>query len=294
MTSTMRAIKTEPSAARPTPQPAATGPMLSLREVTVGYGDTIVQQRISFDVRHGSVFAIMGGSGAGKSTVLSTMIGLTEPQGGTMSVAGVNYWALPADERAQIGRRFGVLFQTGALWSSLTVGENVALPMQMFTKLDRRTMRRMVELKLALVGLEDAIDLMPAQLSGGMAKRAGLARALALDPEVLFLDEPSTGLDPVAARRLDDLILDLRDALGATIVVVSHDLLSLFAIADDGVFLDERTRSAIAHGSPAELRDRSENPSVQAFMRREDSGSSSPHPSPFLEEKPWQTQGSRR
>jgi phospholipid/cholesterol/gamma-HCH transport system ATP-binding protein len=269
-------------------------PILSLRDVSVGYGDAVVQQHLSFDVRRGSVFAIMGASGAGKSTVLSTMIGLTEPQGGTVTFAGENYWALALSERARIGRRFGVLFQTGALWSSLTVGQNVALPMQMFTHLDRHTMRRLVELKLALVGLEDVADLMPAQLSGGMAKRAGLARALALDPEILFLDEPSAGLDPVAARRLDDLILDLRDALGATIVVVSHDLLSLFAIADDGVFLDANTRSAIAHGSAANLRDQSEDPRVQTFMRREAPGSPAPHPSPYLEEKLWQAYGSRR
>jgi phospholipid/cholesterol/gamma-HCH transport system ATP-binding protein len=269
-------------------------PILSLRDVMVGYDDQIVQQQLSFDVRRGSVFAIMGGSGAGKSTLLSTLIGLTEPQGGSVTFAGENYWALPTDERERIGRRFGVLFQSGALWSSLTVGQNVALPMQMFTTLDKRTRRRLVEVKLALVGLEDAIDLLPAQLSGGMAKRAGLARALALDPEVLFLDEPSAGLDPVAARRLDDLILDLRDALGATIVVVSHDLLSLFAIADDGVFLDAKTRSAIAHGSAAKLRDESEDARVQAFMRREDPGSSTPHTSPYLEDKLWQVHGSRR
>jgi len=269
-------------------------PILSLRDVRIGYGDTVVQQQLSFDVQRGSVFAIMGGSGAGKSTVLNTMIGLAPPQAGTVTFAGENYWALPVDERAHIGRRFGVLFQTGALWSSLTVGQNVALPMQMFTNLDRRTMRRFVELKLALVGLEDAADLLPAQLSGGMAKRAGLARALALDPEVLFLDEPSAGLDPVAARRLDDLILDLRDALGATIVVVSHDLLSLFAIADDGVFLDAGTRSAIARGSAAQLRDQSEDPQVQAFMRRENPGSAGLHPSPYLEDKLWQASGWRR
>ena len=268
--------------------------ILSLRGVTVGYPDRIVQQQLSFEVRRGSVFAIMGGSGAGKSTVLSTLIGLTEPQGGVMSFVGQNYWTLPVRERERIGRRFGVLFQSGALWSSLTVGQNVALPMQMFTTLDKRTMRRLVELKLALVGLEDASDLMPAQLSGGMAKRAGLARALALDPEVLFLDEPSAGLDPMAARRLDDLILDLRDALGATIIVVSHDLLSLFAIADDGVFLDASTRSAIAHGSAAKLRDESEDPRVQAFMRREYAGSSGAHPSPYLTDKLWQAHGSRR
>lgn len=245
-------------------------PVLSLRDVTVGYGATLVQQHLSFDVRRGSIFAIVGGSGAGKSTVLATMIGLTEPQGGAMTFSGRDYWSLTAPERARIGRRFGVVFQTGALWSSLTVGDNVALPMQMFTSLDRGTIRRLVELKLALVGLEGAIDLMPAQLSGGMAKRAGLARALALDPEVLFLDEPSAGLDPVAARRLDALIVDLRDALGATIVMVSHDLPSLFAIADDGVFLDATARTAIARGSPANLRDGSRDPRVQAFMRREE------------------------
>jgi phospholipid/cholesterol/gamma-HCH transport system ATP-binding protein len=244
-------------------------PILSLRDVTVSYGETIIQERLSFDVFRGSIFAIMGGSGAGKSTVLATMIGLTEPRMGTMKIAGENYWALGAPERARFGRRFGVLFQTGALWSSLTVGENVALPMQMFTGLNPRKIRRLVELKLALVGLEDAIDLMPSQLSGGMAKRAGLARALALDPEVLFLDEPSAGLDPVAARRLDELILDLRDALGATIVIVSHDLPRLFAIADDGVFLDVKTRTAIARGSPTSMRDNSQEPRVQAFMQRE-------------------------
>ncbi len=293
---TPAAPSVEPQVGVLTPQtrPLGDEPILSLRDVTVGHEGTIVQQRLSLDVRRGSVFAIMGGSGSGKSTVLSTLIGLAEPQGGTMTFAGENYWALPADERARIGRRFGVLFQTGALWSSLTVGQNVALPMQMFTSLDKSTTRRLVELKLALVGLEDAADLMPAQLSGGMAKRAGLARALALDPEILFLDEPSAGLDPVAARHLDDLILDLRDALGATIVVVSHDLLSLFAISDDGIFLDAKSRSAIAHGSAADLRDQSEDPRVHAFMRREDPGNAGPLPSPYLEDKLWQTHGSPR
>lgn len=183
------------------------------------------------------------------------------------------YCALEAPGRASIGRHFGVLFQSGALWSSLTVGENVALPLQMLTRLDARTVRRLVELKLALVGMDDAIELYPAQLSGGMVKRAGLARALALDPSVLFLDEPSSGLDPVSARHFDDLILDLRSALDATIVVVSHDLASLFAIAEDGVFLDGQTRTAIAHGSPTELRDRSPDPRVHAFMWREESAS---------------------
>lgn len=248
-------------------------PIISLRDATLCHGRKTVQRHLSLDVRRGSVFAIMGGSGAGKSTVLRSMIGLLRPSAGTMMVADKDYWALEPPGRALIGRHFGVLFQSGALWSSLTVGENVALPLQMLTRLDARTIRRLVELKLALVGMDDAVDLYPAQLSGGMVKRAGLARALALDPNVLFLDEPSSGLDPVSARHFDDLILDLRSALGATIVVVSHDLASLFAIADDGVFLDGQTRTAIAHGSPTELRDHSLDPRVHAFMWREESAS---------------------
>lgn len=243
-------------------------PVISLREVTLSYGGSIIQRHLSFDVRRGSVFAIMGASGAGKSTALRSMIGLLAPQSGAMLVGGQDYWALSASARARIGLRFGVLFQSGALWSSLTVGENVALPMQMLTGMGSSTIRRMVEFKLALVGLDGARDLMPGQLSGGMVKRAGLARALALDPEVLFLDEPLSGLDPIAARRLDDLILDLRDALNTTVVIVSHDLANLFATADDGIFLDAQTHAPIAHGSPAVLRERSEDPRVQAFMRR--------------------------
>lgn len=254
------------------PQPASPhsegGTFLSLEDVTLRQGEQTVLRHLSFEVRRGSIFAIMGGSGVGKTTVLRAMTGSLPPQTGTFRVNGEDYWTLGAYGRARIGRRFGVLFQGGALWSSMTVGENVALPMQMFTHIDSRTVRGIVELKLALVGMEDAIDLLPAQLSGGMVKRAGLARALALDPDVLILDEPSSGLDPVSARHLDDLILDLRAALETTIVMVSHDLASLFAIADDGVFLDEKTRTAIAHGSPAELRDRCSNPAVQAFMRR--------------------------
>lgn len=243
-------------------------PIVSLRDVTLRHGGRTIQRHLSFDVRRGSIFAIMGASGAGKSTALLSMIGLLVPSSGAMLVAGQNYWASSASERARIARRFGVLFQSGALWSSLTVSENVALPMQMLTDMDGKTIHRMVELKLALVGLEDAADLFPGQLSGGMVKRAGLARALALDPEVLFLDEPSSGLDPVSARHLDDLILDLRDALQTTIVIVSHDLANLFATADDGVFLDDRTHTAIARGAPAALRDHCEDPRVQAFMRR--------------------------
>ena len=241
---------------------------LQARNLTVGYGDRAVQRDLCFSVRHGSVFAIMGGSGCGKSTVLRSMIGLLRPFVGTVLVEGEDYWAATDMRRIEIGRRFGVLFQSGALWSSMTVAENVALPMQMFTKLHAREIDALVGLKLSLVGMADAGVRMPAELSGGMRKRASLARALSLDPDVLFFDEPSAGLDPVTSRRLDDLILELRDGLGATIVIVSHELASLFAICDDGVFLDAETQTAIAHGAPRMLRDSCDNPTVRAFMTR--------------------------
>jgi phospholipid/cholesterol/gamma-HCH transport system ATP-binding protein len=249
--------------------PAVPGPLITVRGVTLAFGPKVIQHDLSFDVRRGSIFAVMGGSGCGKSTVLKAMVGLLRPTAGTIHVANEDYWGGTALRRTAIGRRFGVLFQSAALWSALTVGENVALPLRMFTALDDASIRRLVRLKLGLVGMEGAIDQLPSELSGGMRKRAGLARALALDPDVLFFDEPSAGLDPITSSRLDDLILNLRDGLGATIVIVSHELPSLFAIADDGVFLDAQTRTAIAHGSPSSLRDTCSDPQVEAFMRRE-------------------------
>jgi phospholipid/cholesterol/gamma-HCH transport system ATP-binding protein len=247
----------------------AGGPLLSMRGVTLAFEPKIIQHDLSFDVQRGSIFAVMGGSGCGKSTVLKAMVGLLRPAAGTVLVETEDYWAATEARRTAIGRRFGVLFQSGALWSALTVGENVALPLRMFTRLDDAAIRRLVRLKLSLVGMEHAIEQLPSELSGGMRKRAGLARALALDPDVLFFDEPSAGLDPITSSRLDDLILNLRDGLGATIVIVSHELPSLFAIADDGVFLDAQTRTAIAHGSPSSLRANCPDPQVEAFMRRE-------------------------
>ena len=243
--------------------------LLSVRGLTLAFVDHVVQQDLSFDVRRGSIFAVMGPSGCGKSTIMRSMIGLLRPTLGTILFDGADYWTGTDAVRAEMGRRFGVLFQGGALWSALTVGENVALPMQMFTTLDAVSIQRLVAVKLGLVGLSAAVDTMPSALSGGMRKRAGLARALALDPDILFLDEPSAGLDPVTSRRMDDLILNLRDGLGATIIVVSHELASLFAVADDGVFLDAVRKTAIAHGSPATLRDGCADPQVRAFMRRE-------------------------
>ena len=249
-------------------------PLLAMRGITLAFGPKVIQHDMSFDVHRGSIFAVMGGSGCGKSTVLKSMIGLLRPRAGNIMVENEDYWAATDARRTEIGRRFGVLFQSGALWSALTVGENVALPLQMFTELDPATIRRLVRLKLSLVGMEHAIDQLPSELSGGMKKRAGLARALALDPDVLFFDEPSAGLDPITSSRLDDLIINLRDGLGATIVIVSHELPSLFAICDDGIFLDAETHTPIAHGSPRELRDTCTNPTVHAFMNRENPAAS--------------------
>ncbi|HLY58858.1 MAG TPA: ATP-binding cassette domain-containing protein [Stellaceae bacterium] len=245
------------------------GPKLQVADLTVGFGDTIVQHDVSFEVATGSIFAIMGGSGCGKSTLLKAMIGLVRPSAGTIRVGAEDYWAASDERRAEIGRGFGVLFQSGALWSSMSAAENVALPLRMLTGLQEESIAALVAVKLALVGLGGAGDVMPAELSGGMRKRAGLARALALDPEILFFDEPSAGLDPVMSRRLDDLIRELRDGFGTTVVLVSHELPSLFGICDDGVFLDAETKTAIAHGAPGTLRDECAHPTVRAFMNRE-------------------------
>ncbi len=211
----------------------------------------------------------MGASGCGKSTLLRALTGLLRPSAGTVRFGAQDYWSMDDKQRETFGRRVGVLFQGGALWSSMTAAENVALPLQMFTRKSDASIDALVELKLSLVGLASGWSSMPADLSGGMRQRVGLARALALDPEILFLDEPSAGLDPVAAKRFDDLILELRDGFGVTVVMVSHELASLFGICDDGVFLDAQTHTVIAHGAPKTLRDTSDSPAVHAFMTRE-------------------------
>jgi phospholipid/cholesterol/gamma-HCH transport system ATP-binding protein len=248
---------------------ADAAPILEVDDLTVGFDDVVIQRNVSFRVAAGSVFAIMGGSGSGKSTLLKAMIGLLRPMAGSVRVAKEDYWAASEARRGEIDQGFGVLFQSGALWSSMTVAQNVALPLRMLSSLDGAAIRRLADVKLALVGLRGAGRLMPAELSGRMVKRAGLARALALDPAILMLDEPSSGLDPITAKRLDDLILELRDGFGMTVVLVSHDLPSLFAICDDGVFLDSESKTAIAHGAPSRLRDECDQPLVQAFMRRD-------------------------
>lgn len=241
-------------------------PMLEVRDLSVGYGEVPVQHGVSFEVKRGSVFAIMGISGCGKSTLLRALIGLLPPSEGSIQFNGEDYWALPEEKRASHGRRFGVLFQGGALWTSLTAAENVALPLQMFTTKSKPSIDALVAMKLSLVGLDTGRDSMPADLSGGMQRRVGLARALSLDPDILFLDEPSAGLDPISARHLDGLILQLRDGFGVTVVMVSHELTSLFTTCDDGIFLDAQSRTAIAHGAPRALRAGCELPIVHSFM----------------------------
>jgi len=236
--------------------------------LTMAFGDYVVQRDVSFTVKRGEIFVIMGGSGCGKSTLLRSMIGLVRPAAGDLAYDGVPFWAADDDQRAATQRRLGILFQSGALWSSLTLAENVGLPLGQYTALSANEIREIITLKLSLVGLRGFENFYPSEISGGMKKRAGLARAIALDPDILFFDEPSAGLDPISAKRLDDLILELRDALGATIIVVTHELASIFAIADNAVFLDAETHTAIAHGNPRRFLEEGESEKVRTFLRR--------------------------
>ncbi len=240
---------------------------IRVRDLNMAYGDFVVQRDLDFDIRRGEIFIIMGSSGCGKSTLLRHLIGLMPPASGSILYGDLDFWALDEPKRTQIKQRFGVLFQQGALWSSMTLAENIALPLLFYTKLATRVIDELVNLKLALVGLSGFGDFYPSEISGGMRKRAGLARAMALDPEILFFDEPSAGLDPLSSRRLDDLILELRDSLGATIVVVTHELASIFAIGDDAVFLDTQSKTMIATGRPKDLVN-AENETVRSFLTR--------------------------
>ena len=247
---------------------ASAAPRIHVDRLTMAYGSFVIQRDLDFTIQKGEVFVIMGGSGCGKSTLLNHMVGLKEPARGDIVYDGQSFWDATPETQEGLRRRFGVSFQGGALWSSMTLAENVGLPLQTFTDLRPRQIREIVSLKLALVGLAGFEDFYPAEVSGGMLKRAGVARAMALDPDILFFDEPSAGLDPISSRRLDDLILELRDSLGATMVVVTHELASIFAIADNAVFLDAQTRTMIASGNPKVLRDESPNPTVRTFLRR--------------------------
>jgi phospholipid/cholesterol/gamma-HCH transport system ATP-binding protein len=241
---------------------------ITVRDVTMAYGSFVLMRDLNFDVKRGEVFIIMGGSGCGKSTLLRHMIGLKEPAKGEVFYEDESFTRAETERREDLLRRIGVLYQSGALWSSMTLAENIALPLEEFTNLSRAEIREVSSLKLALVGLKGFEDFYPFEISGGMQKRAGLARAMALDPEILFFDEPSAGLDPISSRLLDDLILELRDSLGATVVVVTHELSSIFAIATNSIFLDAESRTMIAQGPPKELRDHADDPKVRRFLLR--------------------------
>jgi len=249
-------------------QPSAPPAHIAVEGLTMAYDGRVIQQDLSFTIGTGDIFIIMGGSGCGKSTLLRHLIGLRAPAAGRVLYRGTSFWEASPEERDTIMRRCGVLYQSGGLWSSMTLGENVALPLQEYTDLGPEEIRAIVAAKLALVGLAGFEDFYPSELSGGMQKRAGLARAMALDPDVLFFDEPSAGLDPVSARRLDDLILELRASLGATIVVVTHELASIFAIGTNSVFLDGESRTAIAGGAPHRLLAETHDPRVRSFLTR--------------------------
>jgi len=244
------------------------GNHIEVCDLTMAYGDFVIQRDLDFSVRRGDVFIIMGGSGCGKSTLLRHMIGLKSPAKGDVLYQGESFWGASGEERERMTRSFGVLYQSGALWSSMTLAENVGLPLGEYTSLDAAEIREIATLKLALVGLAGFEDFYPAEISGGMQKRAGLARAMALDPDILFFDEPSAGLDPVSSRRLDELILELRDSLGTTVVVVTHELASIFTIGNNSVFLDPETKTMIAQGDPRKLRDECENEKVRNFLLR--------------------------
>lgn len=239
---------------------------ISVRGLKMAYGDYVVMRDLNFDVSEKDIFVIMGGSGCGKSTLLRCMIGLREPAEGEVFYDGENFTG--AEDRMAFIKKFGVMYQSGALWSSLTLAENITMPIEEHTDLKPKEVRDLACYKLALVGLSGYEDFYPSQLSGGMNKRAGIARAMALDPDILFLDEPGAGLDPLSSRRLDEMILRLRDSLGSTFVIVTHELASIFAIANHSVFLDTDTRTQGATGDPKLLRDSSENETVRLFLNR--------------------------
>ncbi len=244
-------------------------PIIRVQNFTAAYGETVIIDDISFEVNRGEVFAILGGSGCGKSTVLKHMIGLYEPRNGRILLDGGDIVTADGTDRLEIIRKIGVMYQMGALFGSMSILENVRLPLEEYTELPLDAMNLVARMKLDLVGLKEYSHLLPAEISGGMQKRAAIARAMALDPGILFLDEPSAGLDPITSAEVDQLILRLKDALGITFVVVTHELPSIFTIADRVIMLDKRTKGIVATGKPQDLRDHSDQPRVRQFFNRE-------------------------
>ncbi len=241
---------------------------ITIKDLTMAYGDFVIMHDLSFSIKRGDVFIIMGGSGCGKSTMMTILIGLKSPAKGKVFYEDIDFWESDPETRHRIIRRAGVMYQSGALWSSMTLAENVALPLETYTDHGAGEIRDAVELKMALVGLAGFEAFYPSEISGGMQKRAGIARAMAMDPEILFFDEPSAGLDPVSARRLDDLILQLSEILGTTMVVVTHELASIFTIGSNSVFLDAAQRTMTATGNPKKLLAETQDPALRLFLTR--------------------------
>ena len=251
------------------PTPAANeAPAIRVENLTMAYGDFVIMRELDFTVNRGDIFIIMGGSGCGKSTLLRVLVGLKSPAVGKVLYREGSLWDATPEKRDTILRHTGMLYQSGALFSSMTLAENISLPLSQYTKLKPKEIREIASLKLALVGLAGFEDFYPSEISGGMCKRAGLARAMALDPDILFFDEPSAGLDPVSAHLLDELILELRDSLRATFVVVTHELASIFAIGNNSGFLNVETRTMSASGDPKELLAHSTDPNLRHFLTR--------------------------
>lgn len=243
-------------------------PHIIVKDLTMAFGDFVLQQGLNFTINKGDIFIIMGGSGCGKSTLLRHLIGLQKPAKGKVLYGNESFWDADRIEQIKILKRVGILYQSGALWSSMTIAENIALPLLLYRNLRKKEIREIVSFKCSLVGLAGFEDYYPSEISGGMKKRAGLARAIALDPEILFFDEPSAGLDPISAYLLDELIRETCDSLGATVVIVTHELASIFAIANNSVFLDAEAKTMIASGDPKELLSDCKNPVVHDFLTR--------------------------
>lgn len=258
-------------------------PHIVANHLTMAYGSFVIQRDLNFTINRGDVFIIMGGSGCGKSTLMRHLVGLQYPAEGQIIINNESFWDQNETGQQQLMRKMGVMFQSGALWSSMTLAENVALSLGEYTDLNARDIHDIVSYKLALVGLSGFEEYYPSEISGGMQKRAGLARAMALDPEILFFDEPSAGLDPISAKLLDDLIMELSQSLGATIVIVTHELASIFAVGTNSVFLDADTKTMIAQGPPLDLLHHCPNPKVRLFLRRGKSESKPVNPEKTVE-----------